>query len=278
MTAKTPFFDSPDDLARLVPDGASIAIAKEPSSPFALARALIRRGARNLHLVTVPTAGLIADLLIGAGAVRLVETSGVSLGEFGPAPRFASAVKSGAVEIRDATCPAVYAALQAGEKGQPFAPIRVLGSDLLARRPDWRVIDNPFSDGEDPVVLLAPIRPDFALIHADRADRFGNVFVGGRHEFKTMAHAARQTLVTVEEIVDHDLREDEATAANLIGGLYVAGLAAAPGGARPAAAPGRYAADEAHVASYAKRARDEADFADYLAAEVFGRTPAAAAE
>ncbi|MEX2519981.1 MAG: CoA-transferase [Paracoccaceae bacterium] len=272
----TDYLTGADDLAALVPDGASVAIAKEPLSPIALAAALIRRGARDLHLVTVPTAGLVADLLIGAGAVRLVETSGISLGEFGPAPRFTAAVKSGAVEVRDATCPAIYAALQAGEKGQPFAPLRgIIGSDLLALRPDWRLIDNPFNEAEDPIVLLSPIRPDFALIHADRADRFGNVFVGGRHELKTMAHAARASLVTVEEIVDHDLREDPTTAANLIGDIYVAALAEAPRGARPAPAPGRYPLDEAAILAYARAARDEASFAAYLADTVFPR-PAAA--
>lgn len=272
----TEYLSGADDLAAMVRDGACVAIGKEPLSPIALAQALIRRGARDLYLVTVPTAALVADLLIGAGAVRLVETSGISLGEFGPAPRFTAAVKSGAVEIRDATCPAVYAALQAGEKGQPFAPLRgIIGSDILARRPDWRLIDNPFTEVEDPVVLLSPIRPDFALIHADRADRFGNVFVGGRHEFKTMAHAARASLVTVEEIVDHDLREDPATAANLIGGIYVTGLAVAPRGAWPTAAPGRYPLDEAAIIAYARAARDDAAFAAYLAETIFPR-PAAA--
>lgn len=266
-----------DDLAALIPDGAQIAIAKEPLSPFALARALIRRGARDLHLVTVPTAGMIADMLIGAGAVRLVETSGVSLGEFGPAPRFAKAVKSGAVEVRDATCPAVYAALQAGEKGQPFAPIRgVLGSDLLARRDDWKVIDNPFAEEEDKIVLLKAIRPDVALIHADKADRLGNVHVGSRHELKTMAHAAKTTVVTVEEIVDGDLREDPACSANLIGGIYVAAIAEAKGGAAPAAAPGRYPLDEARIVDYARAARDDEAFAALIEAEVFGGRKAAA--
>lgn len=266
----TQFLASPDDLAALVPDGAAVAVAKEPLVPVALARALIRRGARGLHLVTVPTSSYVADLMIGAGCVAVVETSGVSLGEFGPAPRFALAVKSGAVEIRDSTCPAVYAALQAGEKGQPFAPLRgLIGSDILASREDYRVIDNPFAPG-DRVVILPPIRPDVALIHADCADRFGNVFVGGRHELKTMAHAARRSLVTVEEIVEGDLREDPARAANLIGAIYVEALAEAPGGAWPLAAPGRYGADEAHLAAYARLARDEGAFADYLSAEVFG--------
>lgn len=266
----TDFPSDPDALAALVPDGASIAIAKEPLSPIALVRALIRRGARDLHLVTIPTATYVADLLIGAGCVRLVETSGVSLGEFGPAPRFVKAVKSGAVDILDSTCPAVYAALQAGEKGQPFAPLRgLIGSDILANRPDYRVIDNPLAPG-DPVVVMPPIRPDVALIHADRADRHGNVFVGGRHELKSLAHAARKTIVTVEEVVEHDLRDDPATSAGLIGAIYVEAIALAPGGAWPTAAPGRYEFDEDHIVAYARAARDDGAFNEYLAAEVFG--------
>lgn len=271
----TDLVTSPDDLAALISEGATVAVAKEPFVPAALARAIIGRGLRDLHLVTIPTGSYVVDLLIGAGCVGTVETSGVSLGEFGPAPRFAEAVSAGRVTIRDSTCPAVYAALQAGEKGQPFAPLRgLIGSDILASRPDYKVIDNPF-DAEDPVVVLPPIRPDFALIHADCADRFGNVFVGGRHELKTMAHAARKSLVTVEEIVDGDLRDDPARAANLIGPIYVAALAEAPGGAWPLAAPGRYGVDEAHLAAYAKAARDEATFADYLQAEVFAARAAA---
>lgn len=270
---------TPDDLAALIPDGAQVVIAKEPLSPVALVRALIRRGASDLHLVTAPTASYVADLLIGGGCVGTVETSGVSLGEFGPAPRFTGAVKAGAVRIKDSTCPAVYAALQAGEKGQPFAPLRgLIGSDVLASRPDYRVIDNPFApEGEpaDEIVLLPAIRPDVALIHADRADRFGNVWVGGRHELKTIAHAAKRAIVTVEEIVDGDLREDEARSPNLVGSIYVAALAEAPGGAWPAAAPGRYAADEDHLAAYARLAKDDAAFADYLQAQVFGGAKAA---
>lgn len=261
----TNILSSPDDLAALAPDGAMIAIAKEPLSPIALTRALIRKGARDLHLLTVPTATYVADLLIGAGCVATVETSGVSLGEFGPAPRFAKAVKSGRVAIKDSTCPAVYAALQAGEKGQPFAPLRgLIGSDVFARRADYLTIHNPYAE-DDPVAILPALRPDIALIHADQADRFGNIWVGGRHELKTMAHAAHRTLATVEEIVDGDLREDPAKAANLIGALYVDAVAEAPGGARPLAAPGRYGADEAHLADYARLARDDDAFAAYLA-------------
>ena len=167
---------------------------------------------RDLHLVTVPQAGIAADLLIGAGCVATVETAAVSLGELGNAPRFSAAVENGDVAIRDSTCPAIHAALQAAEKGVPFMPLRgLIGSDLLRVRPDWQVIDNPLADGGgDPIVVLPALRPDVALFHAPYADEHGNVWLGARRELVTMAHAAREALVTVEEVRPGDLLADEA--------------------------------------------------------------------
>ncbi len=111
---------------------------------MAATRALIRRGVKRLTLVALPTSSLQADLLIGAGCVETLETSAVSLGEFGAAPRFTAAITAGALRIKDATCPAMHAALQAAEKGVPFMPLRgLIGSDVL-KSSDWRVIDNPF--------------------------------------------------------------------------------------------------------------------------------------
>src|SRR5204863_485851 len=81
----------------------------------------------------------------------ILETPAVSLGEFGPAPRFTAAMTAGAIRMKDATCPALHAAFQATEKGIPFMPLRgLIGSDLLPHRPDWKVIDNPFGNN-DPI-------------------------------------------------------------------------------------------------------------------------------
>ena len=267
--------ESVETLAALAPDGASVALAKDPAAPMALIRALIRRGARGLRLLTVPTGALPADLLIGAGCVVEVETSGISLGEFGPAGRFVAAVREGRVVLRDSTCPAVYAGLQGGEKGQPFVPIRgLIGSDILAQRPDFRVIDNPFAPG-DPVVVMPPIRPDIALMHVELADRRGNLWVGGRHDLKTMAHAARATLATAERIVGDDLSEDPRYAANLVSGIYVGATAQASRGAWPTAQPGCYARDDAHHRLYAQAARAQGDFDEYVARWVLDREAAA---
>src|SRR6478735_10923318 len=175
-----------DAALKPVTDGIMLAVPREQSGvPMAATRALIRRGVRDLHLVALPTSSMQADMLIGAGCVATLETSAVSLGELGPAPRFTAAVTAGTIAMKDATCPALHAALQASEKGVPFMPLRgLIGSDVLKYRGDWKVIDNPFGNS-DPIVLLPAIKPDVALIHAPMADRFGNVWIGRQRELAT---------------------------------------------------------------------------------------------
>src|ERR671931_2436108 len=156
-----------EEALAVITDGCVLALPREASGvAMAATRALIRRGVKRLNLIALPTSSLQAELLIGAGCVETLETSAVSLGEFGAAPRFVAAVISGSLRVKDATCPALHAALQAAEKGIPFMPLRgLIGSDVLAHRPDWKVVDNPFGDN-DPIVLLPGIKPDVALFHA----------------------------------------------------------------------------------------------------------------
>ena len=260
-----------DRLAGRIADGAMLALPPDYSFvPMTAVRALVRRGVRDLHLLTVPQAGIAADLLIGAGCVATIETAAVSLGELGNAPRFTAAVEGGRLAIRDSTCPAIHAALQAAEKGVPFMPLRgLIGSDLLGARPDWRVIDNPLADsGGDPIVLLPALKPDVALFHAPYADEHGNVWLGARRELVTMAHAARETLVTVEQVRPGDLLADETLAAGTLPALYVTALAEAPRGAWPLGLAERYEPDRAHLADYTRLAASEEGFARYCAVHV----------
>ncbi len=100
-------------------------------------------------------------------------------------------------------------------------PLRgLIGSDVLAHRPDWKVIDNPFGN-DDPIVLLPAIKPDVALFHAPLADREGNIWIGRDREFAMMAHAAAKTVVTVEKLHDGNLFDDPVLAAGALGGFYV---------------------------------------------------------
>ena len=263
-----------ESLAARVPDGALLALAPEYSwVPMALIRALIRRRVKDLHLLTVPLGGLAADLLIGAGAVKTLESAAVSLGEAGPAPRFSEAVEGGALDMRDSTCPAIHTALQAAEKGVDFMPLGgLVGSDLVDNRDDWKVVDDPLGQGGGPVVLLPAIKPDVTVFHSPRADTEGNVWIGRRRELVTMAHAAAATLVTVEAVEDRDFLDDEATAAGMLSGLYVTAIAVAEGGARPLGLTGHYERDTDYIRAYAEEAKTGDGFKRYLDREVFVET------
>lgn len=261
---------SVERLAAQVPDGAMVAIPSDMSgASLSLTRALVRRGARGLHLVCLPTSGLPADMLIGAGCVTTIEAAAVTLGEFGLARRFSAAVKNGRVRVLDATCPAVHAGFRAAAAGVPFTAMRgLLGTDLLQQRPDWRVVDNPFSEGKDPIALIPAIRPDFAVFHAPYADGNGNVFIGARRELFVMAQAAKRTFVTVEEIREVDLLASEETAAGTLAAAYGAEVAIAPKGAWPLAFWDWYEADAEHLKSYAELSRSDEGFKSYLDAQV----------
>jgi glutaconate CoA-transferase subunit A len=207
-----------ETLAGEVRPGQSLAIPVTGVSMAATA-ALIETGVRDLRLICIPISSMQADLLIGAGTVSEIETSAVSLGEAGGAPRFNAAVRAGSFALRDSTCPAILAGLLAAQKGVPFMPIAgIVGSDLLQVRPDWKVIDSPVGESSK-VVVVPAIAPDVALFHAPEADRAGNIRIGRHRELAAMAYAAKRTFVTVERIVERNLMETEDSAAGVLPSL-----------------------------------------------------------
>jgi glutaconate CoA-transferase, subunit A len=264
-----------EELLTPIADGCALAVPRENSGvAMAATRALIKRGVKRLELIALPTSSLQADLLIGAGCAVSIETSAVSLGEFGPAPRFTAAAVRGEIKIKEATCPALHAAFQAAEKGVPFMPLRgLIGSDVLAHRPDWRTVGNPFGK-DDPIVLLPAIKPDVALFHSPFADHAGNVWIGRQKELGTMAHASAMTIVTVEKIVEGDLLADATLSAGTLPGFYVDLIAEVPRGAWPLPLPDHYAGDEAHLAEYAKLAATDEGFTTYLERYVYEKRAA----
>ncbi|MGI9387825.1 MAG: CoA transferase subunit A [Methyloligellaceae bacterium] len=271
----TDILSSAEDLAARIPDGALLALPPEyaPCSVETI-RALVRRSAKDLRLLGVPQFGYQAELLIGSGCVSEIETAAVTLGEQGLAPRFTDAVKQQKIKMRDTTCPAIHAALQASEKGLPFMPLRgLIGTDILARRDDWHLGENPFGEN-DPIVYLPAIRPDVTLFHAAKADHNGNVWIGLRRELMMMAHASAKAYATVEEIVDVDLLEDPQTAAGTIPGLYVTAVAQAERGAWPLGVPHLYERDNAHLAMYAEMAKSQQGFDSYIDEWVRGKAAA----
>jgi len=255
-----------DDLAAQIEDGALIGLPPDYSLvAMEVVRALIRRNAKGLRLLGVPQLGMCADLLIGAGCVAQIETSAVTLGEAGLAPRFTEAAEKGEIVVRDATCPAVHTALQAAEKGVPFMPLRgVLGSDLVKLRTDWKVSQNPFSESKDPILMIPALSPDVALFHARWADDEGNVWIGRRRELATIAHAAKRCFVTYEEKRPGSMLEDEILAPGVLGAVYVSAVAQARRGAWPLGVTDVYDIDDAHLMRYAKAAKTREGFQRYL--------------
>lgn len=253
-----------DELAELISDGSHIALAPDYSGcALEVVRALIRRGARDLHLTGCPQLGLQAELLIAGGCVARIETAAIGLGEHGRAPAFAQAYKEGRIEVVESTCPAIHSGLQAAEKGLPFMPVAsVMGSDLITARPDWQVMTDPFGGGD--ILLVPAIRPDFALFHAPRGDTDGNVWVGVRRELMLMAHAARQAIATVEHEQRGSLLRNPALAAGTVPSLYLTEVRHIQGGAHPNALFGEHEADQSWLAGYLAIARDPSELAVFV--------------
>jgi len=245
-------FTTIDELANGIPDGTRLALAPDYSGcAMEVVRRLMLSERRGLRLVGVPQMGFQGDMLVGAGCVDSVE---------------AAAITNASIQMLDATCPVIHAGLQAAEKGIPFMPLRgVIGSDLVTHREDWKTVDNPFSDKHDPILLFPAIVPDVALFHAPMADRNGNVWIGIRGELKTMAHAAKRTLVTVEKIIDDDLLGDDRTAAGTLPSLYVTAIAEAQRGADPVGLFTEYGQNSADLRDYALQAKTQAGFDAWLA-------------
>ncbi len=263
-------------LVAAIPDGCKLAVSKDETGvSIAATAALIQRGVRDLHLVCLPVSGLQTDLLIAAGCLSTIETSAITLGEYGGAPHFVRALRNRSVRVIDGTCPAIHAGMQASQKGIPFMPLRgILDSELIERRSDWTVIDNPFApDGQaDPIVAIRAIDPDIALIHAQSADRFGNVFFGRERDCLTLAHAARQCLVTVDRIEEGNLLDDPSRAGSVIPALYVTGIAHVPQAAWPIGFGDEYRRDDAAIRAYLRGAAEGAD-SDTLLGELIDRAP-----
>ena len=174
------------------------------------------------------------------------------------------AVENGSILIKDSTCPALHAQLQATEKAVPFMPLRgVIGSDIQKHRQDWCVIENPMQSSgiqNEPILLLPAVQLDILVFHASCSDRNGNIQIGRRRELATLAHASKKVFVTVEKILDVDFFDDELSAATCLPALYIDGVSVVKNGAWPCALPGEYPADNIEIKKYSLAAKTKKGF------------------
>jgi glutaconate CoA-transferase subunit A len=145
-------------------------------------------------------------------------------------------------------------------------PVRgFLGSDYLKARPDFRVIQDPFT-GED-VAVVPPITPDVALIHALKGDPDGNILVDRLEDDHLLAHASQRVIASVEELVPAGIMT-ETPEGLFVSSLYVTALVLAPHGATPTGCRGYYAHDAVLLRRYLDAAKTPEAFRAYLDAFV----------
>ena len=256
----------PESVAELVRDGDVVAMEGFTALiPFAAAHEIIRQGRRDLTLVRM-TPDLVFDQLIGAGcARRLIFSWGGNPG-VGSLHRFRDAVERSwphALELEEHSHAGMANRYVAGASGLPFAVLRgYRGTDLPAQTTTVRPIACPFT-GET-LSAVAALNPDVTVIHAQRADRRGNVQLWGITGVqKEAVLAARRSLVTVEEIVD---TLDPRPGAVVLPSWVVTAVAVAAGGARPSYAQGYYDRDNDAYRAWDAVSRDRAAFTTWLEA------------
>jgi glutaconate CoA-transferase subunit A len=257
------FLSLHDAIARFVRPGDRIALEGFTHLiPFAAAHEIIRQRLTGLTLIRM-TPDLIYDQMIGCGcASRLVFSWGGNPG-VGSLHRLRDAVEHGwpaPLEIEEHSHAGLAHAYAAGASGMPCAILRgYVGSDLVRVNPNIRSIACPFT-GET-LAAVPAIRPDVTIIHAQRADRHGNVLITGivGVQKEAVLAATRAVVVTVEEVVD-DLHTG-GTNAVVLPSWTLSAIAVTPGGARPSYAHGYYQRDNA---------RDRDRFRQWIDAEVMG--------
>ncbi|MGX7876934.1 CoA-transferase [Mesorhizobium sp. ORM6] len=209
--------------------------------PIALLRAIACSGVKDLRYVCW-AGGLPLELLLEANAVAEIDLCFSSLDIFGLPPRFRAGAESGAIPVRDWTALAMIQALRAAQQNLPSMPFQLPdGSDMLTRVPGASARPDPISGTA--TGFIPPLRLDTFVVHAQRADESGNLqIIGPRALDFAMAGAARQVLVTVEEIVPvGTLRQDGRQ--SILTRNHVSAIALAPGGAYPASCLPFYVTD-----------------------------------
>lgn len=260
-------------IARHVADGDTVALEGFTHLiPFAAGHEIIRQGRHDLTLIRM-TPDLIYDRMIGAGCARRIVFSWGGNPGVGSLHRLRDAVENswpGPLQLEEHSHAAMAAAYHAGAAGLPFATLRAYaGTDLPHVGGSIGSVTCPFT-GE--VLAAVPaIRPDVAIVHAQRADDHGNVLVEGIIGVqKEAVLAARRSIVTVEERVD-ELRPSGPNAV-VLPGWAIDAVVVCPGGASPSYTHGYSSRDNAAYIAWDAISRDRVRFRAWMDEHVMLRS------
>jgi len=270
--------DLAEAVALLIKDGATVAMEGFTHLiPFAAGHEIIRQGKKNLTLIRM-TPDLLYDQLIGMGCVsKLVFSWGGNPG-VGSLHRMRDAIENGypqPLAIEEHTHAGMANAYEAGAANLPFAILHgYVGVDLPRVNHSIKSVTCPYTGQK--LATVPALRPDVAVIHAQKADRQGNVLIEGIIGIqKECVFAARQSLVTVEEIVD-DLQPASVNSC-VLPSWTVSAVALAPRGAAPSYAHGYYDRSNAFYQAWDEISRDRDTFQRWMERNVLNPTEAALA-
>jgi glutaconate CoA-transferase subunit A len=254
-----------DVVARLE-DGMTIGIGGwgPRRKPMALVREILRSDLRDLTLVSY--GGADVGMLCAAGRVRKLVFAFVSLDFIPLEPYFRQVRQAGGLEVMELDEGMLLLGLRAAAWGLPFIPTEVgLGTDIVTRNPELKVIDSPYDDKE--WVAMPALKLDAALIHVDRADARGVCQIAGPDHYMDdwYARAARQTFVSCDELVETDYFRDPAQSRLVFWErAATTGVVPIPGGAHPSSCNPLYGFDVAHFQAYTASAAEEGGINGYL--------------
>ncbi|MFF3347862.1 CoA transferase subunit A [Streptomyces sp. NPDC002779] len=243
-----------DEAVSRLSDGMTLGIGGWGSrrKPMALVRALLRTEITALTIVSCggPDVGMLA----AAGRVRRLVAPFVTLDSIPLEPHYRAAREHGTLELTEVDEAMFLWGLRAAAHRMPFLPVRAgLGSDVMRVNPGLRTVTSPYEDGETFVAMPA-LRLDAALVHVNRADRWGNgQYLGPDPYFDDLFCTAADTAyVSCERIVDTaELTKEAAPQTLLIARHTVTGVIEAPGGAHFTSCAPDYGRDEAVQREYA---------------------------
>jgi glutaconate CoA-transferase, subunit A len=257
----------------LVQDGDTVALEGFTHLiPHAAGHEVIRQERRDLTLVRM-TPDVIYDQLIGMGCARKLVFSWGGNPGVGSLHRLRDAVENdwpAPLELEEHSHAGMAAAYAAGASNLPFGLVRGYEGTDLADRTSVAWITSPF-DGQQ-VAAVPAIRPDVGIVHAQQADRSGNVQIWGISGIqKEVVLASRRSIVTVEEVVQ---RLEARPNAVFLPAWAVTAVSPAPGGAHPSYAHGYYERDNAFYFRWDEISRDRDQFQEWMRRHVLEREPA----
>ncbi len=206
------------------------------------------------------------DQLIGAGCVKRVVAAWVGNVAGGSGHAFRRAVEEGIprpIEMEDHSNLTVALALKAAAMGVPFLPtVTVLGSDIARDHPRIRPLQDPY--GGPPMLAVQALKPDVAIVHAQRADQHGNAHLWGNLGISVEAvYAASRTILTCEEIVPEDVIRSDPNR-TVIPGFLVTAAVEEPGGSLPSSIQGYWRRDLPAFLEYHRLSRTLQGYEQWL--------------